>query len=468
MLNDPVIQQLVVTPVIIEQPQNIPLLIRYGQPDLATMLYDWMNPGGPGNDYDFLLNFAVPNIVAYSAYVNTLQEPTRTTLLNAFNPLPVGVTWPFTADQFRRDRLIPAKAEWLKSRPYRILHMHTTKDAAGDYDCTYMSVPPIEFLAGMVYCEILPTGFITGIPQYILSAMVESTLRTETFLPQAPKIVIMDLYLFRPRPDAGPGAPIHGFHCDSNTAFGDYDRTGGRPNGSENVEYLSLLMLMEPGVITKSTSVIVHQTSAADTGGLVVDATGNSYKTMLTLLAMNGTLFLIDDKAWFHSTPCREVVLADRDATSGLVDPHGTHERVLQRPTALARKLNPAAKDELERNTPRSFLRAHFCGTLNLVHNYTAVGAPVHFALAILAVPNIRIGAAVAEVALPDELNALLPKINEQTDFGIGGTKKIRKTKNKTKNKKGGGKDQSFMISCNVKDYYYFGKNKTGYTILIK
>jgi hypothetical protein len=219
-------------------------------------------------------------------------------------------------------------------------------------------------------------------------------------------------------------------------------------------------MLMAPGSISKTTSLLVHKRSVDDPGASTT-TDGRRYRNMLTLLSRNGTLTLFDDRVWFHSTPCRQVFPVDRDGASGLPDV------VRHKSTPLARALSDASITELEQDIPRSFLRTHFCGlpTLTLGPHYTRIGAQLNVPRAQLAVPDIRTGAAAATTNNLEDLDRVVATIN-RSPYAIGGTER-KKNKSKNKTKKGGAVKDSFMITCKVEDYYYFNKNKTGLTILI-
>jgi hypothetical protein len=319
------------------------------------------------------------------------------------------------------------------------------------------------------------------IPQDILHICIRKILFDNLLLGRArdtPFIATCDLYLDRPAGTRG------GFHNDSNY-YGGVDRVP----GSENLEYLSLLLLLENNTsLVRGTSIMARLQEGE-----------NRQRFAISLPSMNGTNIIIHDNSFLHATPMPNIEHVERRENLEQVS-HGIRPRSLyttdpiiatvdvvhERPHITANR-HGVLDTELQRHKPRQFIRCHY------ISNPIIVGY--------VEVPNIMnldflrhiFGSAIADYNQENpadtihnvigraDLNIRLRQLT-QGGHTIGG-KKTKKRNKKTKKQKtyrrnvhmrGGvdkdqdqDKDQSIIITSDKKDMYDVSKYNTGAELVI-
>jgi hypothetical protein len=393
------------------------ILMRYQQPeepDMCEALFQWMN----ANEERFLREFAIPHFCYH-----TQHSPKWST------PLPTGVNWPSNVFEFTD--LTPEKIEFLKSRPYRLLNLLVTP-----HDASVMVQPTIpsqsDYVMGLIYCHY-DKGMPLHIPREYTDFLIESSLRTNQLLPNdTPKMMLIDLYLHRDRASTDDYSFF--FHSDSSRMYSETARDTVTIPGAENVEYLSLMMIMPKNHISKSTSLISNIESGKDRSANYSTSHGRC-KSVLTLSVTSGTTLCFSDIHFVHTTPCLEITKKLRPSNESIAGmPAFVPETVLLSPTLLTQILDEEAKAMLKASVQRCFVRTHFVNHRRIT--YTPVDDPINIPYRF----PVSFERGVTEtLKTVDELNSVLSsgefgKSAMGRPFGLklGGSKrKKRKTKKK-------------------------------------
>lgn len=489
---------------------RIPILAKYNQDDIATELYDWMF-NSPDEDA-FLRAFAVPHMVFWTGEIHRMQRDPEflgpEDIADGIHVLPC------TAAMFNQvdatgvlQPLSDPLKRFLKRRPYRVrsLYVNTTMDGSISYDCAQFTTET-EYLSGFVYCEYDPVAnrpmFMTDA---IYRAMIRSTLKSFTLLPEKdPTLVSIDLYLNRNKPPAAigimqglggrPFLPL-GWHSDSDTFFGDTTNTGARTqiHNAEFVEYVELLYLMGPTDLARTVTVIVNESSRSD----------YSHPTQFTMAHRNaisfpagpGTTCLMNNQLLFHASP-PDLIPAVTLQASGLQDEAGFRDVALLHPSPLADTLTTDERQRMLRDTQRCFLRVHYTNLRNKRFEYRLYGdgglPSQSMTMGEIGVPRINPSALSVPVTSTangtpnlSQINALLgpqgpfhqpvpAQAATATDPGhdalpataLGGTRRKKVFKRKTKRMRGGVFTDSFLLCFHVVDYYYFHKYRNSLIVI--
>jgi hypothetical protein len=318
------------------------------------------------------------------------------------------------------------------------------------------------------------------IPENILRICVQKILYDNLLVGRAidtPFIATCDLYLDRPTGVRG------GFHNDSNY-YGGVDRVP----GSEQLEYLSLLLLLENNAsLVRGTSIM----------SILRENRTDNERVAISLPSMNGTNIIIHDNSFLHATPMptRETVerVENLEQVSQGIGPRQypttattTAVRVVHQPPVMTENRRTQIDTELARPKPRQFLRCHYLLRTARLMNYVAARQqPIH--PDVLArifnetnqqydfdslVDNMRL---INNVGSREELNDALTQLTGEGRT-IGG-KKTKKRNKKTKKQKtyrrnvhmrgGVDKDQPIIITSDKKDMYDVSKYNTGAELVI-
>jgi len=330
----------------------------------------------------------------------------------------------------------------------------------------------VTFLTAPVEIGVLAYVLnINLIPANIVETCIQKILYDNLLLGRArdiPFIATCDLYLDRPTGTRG------GFHNDSNF-YGGVDRVP----GSENVEYLSLLLLLE------NNASLVRGTSIMS----ILQENARSQRVAISLPSMNGTNIIIHDNSFLHATPMPNLEPVDRvenlEQVSTGIRPSTffstTTAEVVHEPPVMSVNRRTQINTELARPKPRQFLRCHYI--LRNLMTYTAAQPHPSITAESLTrifgetdrqyhldslVDNMQL---INNVGSREELNNALRLLTGQGRT-IGG-KKTKKRNKKTKKQKtyrmrgGVDKDQPIIITSDKKDMYDVSKYNTGAELVI-
>jgi len=316
------------------------------------------------------------------------------------------------------------------------------------------------------------------IPENILHICIQKILYDNFLVGRArdiPFIATCDLYLDRPTGVRG------GFHNDSNY-YGGVDRVP----GSEQLEYLSLLLLLENNVsLVRGTSIM----------SILRENRTDNERVAISLPSMNGTNIIIHDNSFLHATPMptRETVerVENLEQVSQGIGPRQypttattTAVRVVHQPPVMSDNRRTQIDRELARPKPRQFLRCHYLLRTARLMNYVAARQqPIHPDVLRRIfdetdrqyrfdshVDNRRMHL-INNVRSREELNNALRLLTGEGRT-IGG-KKTKKRNKKTKKQKtyrmrgGVDKDQPIIITSDKKDMYDVSKYNTGAELVI-
>ena len=431
-------------------PVPVPVFVRYQQPaDDMTAIYEWMKHDEAG----FLRGFAIPH---YCAWSNSASDDNRA------EAEAVGLNWPVQVDDFHD--LTEAKITLLKKRPYRLATLAAIR--AAQHGENGVRITPIrnrreeDLIDDVIYCVATADGTPFGVPKDILGRIINSALRTFLIVPthELRSIVIVDLYLSRV---TGTNAG-HYFHCDSGNVYRS-PQGEGHATGHENLDYVSLMMLMEPGSYGRTTSLIAHGRLDQDVGP----------RNMVTLLSKMGTCIVFKDDAFFHSSPAPNILRGELGQAEifqpgqQLQRADGSYDTVTRHVTPL--NVAIANKEVLELPVPRSFVRVHFVKADDRRYPYDGDDNQADF----FRDPQIpRIPSFIVEpTRLNQALNSLTGVLGRSQNYPhgltIGGKRKGKKSKRKGKSKLRGGKLENVMISVPANKLYQIDKCKTGLTLVV-
>ena len=316
---------------------------------------------------------------------------------------------------------------------------------------------------------------INLIPDNILQICIRKILYDNLLLRRARDtwfIATCDLYLDRPTGTRGM------FHNDSNY-YGGIDRVP----GSEALEYLSLLLLLENNAsLVRGTSIMSRLREGQ-----------NNQRVAISLPSMNGTNIIIHDNSFLHATPIPTLETQDREEyleqVSTGIGPRPfpststTRVDVVHQPPIMSDNRRRVIGTELRRPKPRQFLRCHYFSASAPLLFYTAAQIPrimnAAFLQEIFVGANFDIEEIEPLIVRPininvtnrEELNDALGQLTIQ-GHTIGG-KKTKKRNKKTKKRKtyrmrgGVDKDQSIIITSDKKDMYDVSKYNTGAELVI-
>jgi hypothetical protein len=486
---------------------RIPILSKYNQNDIATELYDWIF-NSPDED-TFLRAFAVPHMVFWTGEIHRMHRDPEflgpDDIADGINVLPC------TAAMFNQTdptgALLPLTEplkRFLKRRPYRVRSLYVSMTMDGDisYDCAQFTTDT-EYLPGFVYCEYDPAANRpTYMTEAIYRAMIRSSLKSFTFLPEKdPTLVSIDLYLNRHKPQPVPGIdpggrpflPL-GWHSDSDTFFGDTTNTGPRTHiqNAEFVEYVELLYLMGPTDLARTVTVIVNETSIQDQANPTPFTL--AHRNALSFPAGPGTTCFMNNQLLFHTSPPDLIPVVTLE--SGLQDAAGNQDAALLHPSPLAEEVTIDERQRMLRDTQRCFLRVHYTNLRNKRFEYRLYGdgaLPTRtMTMAEIGVPIINPNAVSVPVTTNangtpnlSQINTLLgpqgpfhqpvpaqaatavdPGHGVLPAVSLGGTRKKKVFKRKTKRMRGGVFTDSFLLCFHVVDYYYFYKYRNSLIVI--
>lgn len=396
------------------------IFMRYQQPetDMMEVLYHMIN------DDAFLREFAIPHFCYHSNHVDIKNFLTES--------LPAGLTWPCTPEMF--EPFTPEQKIFLKARPYRLLNL-SVKRVGENYETTPYIVPETgtDYAINAVYCEH-DKGVLKHMHPDIIQFIITSSLRTTVLLPDESRMILIDLYLHRDRASTNDFSFL--WHCDGARKFECSVNNTVPVSGNENIDYLSLLMIMDKKTVAKSTSMISNVKSERDASA-EFSATERC-KSTFTVSTTLGTTLCISDIDYFHSTPCTGILKKVRHDTQPMMGyPKPVSENISISPSLLSISLSQEAKDMLEQDTTRCFIRCHFLSAPKI--KYTQIGHPIF-----IPIPDkidLTTGK-VVKIADISQLNgALMHPFNEQFKdapygFKLGGRKTKRNKKRKTRRKR--------------------------------
>lgn len=444
---------------------QIPIVMKYNQEDVATVMRDWCRTPE-------FRQFAIDNVCAYA---HDLGEGNLHRFLRGLQPgdtrqFPAGLTWPFTPDQFTD--LTPEKIEFLYNLVFKIADLQVWPAFDGRKMIDLEPTDPPQQPNGYVWQRVMPEpgGYLSGytyctiIPTKVLDILIVSALRTNVFLPHETRIIGIDLYLNRHYSDT---LGQHGWHSDKLARIGSpIVVMPAEPHTSECVTYLSLLMLMNEGAKGKSTTFTSSALATANPAAPTLPD-NRPYKNTVTLPVQNGSCVVANDDMCFHSSPHTPLVRQLVDASSGLTAYNRAPVTIVQSPANLVAALTPEEVVQLETPQSRSFVRVHYIDVQGKFYNYVPGaaepdGKTEHFiSFEALRVPlieerdTLRLDPTQSATTAFEEAMALFFLKGRS----IGGTKRAKK-KNKTL-KRGGG-DKPFIISFDIKDFYFYRKERTG------
>jgi len=386
------------------------IFMRYQQdPDMSDAIYQHINTD------EFLKEFAVPQFCYHSNKIDIAN------FLVGNSTLPVGVTWPCIPDMF--EPWTPEKRTFLKARPYRLLNL-SLKRVGKKYHVTPHTVD--SYLQNTVYCEQV-NGMPTHIDPKIVQFFIESSLQTNAMLPDEERMILVDLYLHRDRASSNDYSFL--WHCDGSRKYECNAKDTVPFPGAENVDYLSLLMIMDKRMVAKSTSMISNIKSERDASA-EFSSTGRC-KSVFTVSVTAGTTLCISDLDYFHSTPCSGITKNMRHETDQMMGyPEVVEEKTSLTPTLLSMSLNDEVQDMLKRDA-RCFVRCHFISSPRITYQ---PGEP--FVIPLPGVVDFSKGK-VVKIKDRSELNGVLMQsfngpfegVRAPYGFKLGGKK--RKTKRK-------------------------------------
>jgi hypothetical protein len=333
------------------------IFTRYQQdPNTSDAIYQHINTD------EFLKQFAVPQLCYHS---NNIDEAI---FLVGNSTLPAGVTWPCTPEMF--EPWTDEKRTFLKARPYRLLNL-SIKRVGKKYHVTPHTVD--SYLQNTVYCE-QANGIPTHIHPDIVQFFIESSLRTNTLLPEEERMILVDLYLHRDRASSDEYSFL--WHCDGSRKYECNAKDTVPVPGAENVDFLSLLMIMDKGMVAKSTSMISNIKSDRDASA-EFSSTGRC-KSVFTVSVTAGTTLCISDMDYFHSTPCAGITKKMRHETDQMMGyPETVEEKISLAPTLLSMSLNDEVQDMLKRDS-RCFVRCHFISSSRITYQQSGEPFVIH------------------------------------------------------------------------------------------
>jgi hypothetical protein len=456
----------VIRPILIERAQvaegaeKIPILMRYQQDDCARILRAWMRGEDAGGEDHFLTTFAIPHFCR-QAEIWAGQGVT-------IDKLPPDVHNPPVVADFAV--LNPGKRALLRRYPYRLIQLSVVREPTRSR-CTPQRSDLPNRIPEVIYCERNDQGHPTLVPPDVLVAVIRSSLRTNELITREDRrLLILDLYLDRGRNIND----THYWHSDSGTPLGvKHDPVGGA-QGHESLDYASLLMITNPGAITKSTAFTSNVTNADEvTGDAMPAGYPGRVKNMIQFLAKNGTCIAFCDWAVKHATSTVKTLTATDGPRQAQGNYNDFGQLIVQHPTPLGMAMTPAQVARTEAPSYRMFLRTHFVKWASIRYPYTDCGPEFIVPVDHIGTPTIRTDAATKTVTVDRirDLNAIfgrtgngqLVQATTKSPYGLGiGGKKTKRNK-----LRGGNPYENIMIECDVKDYYFFDKTKTGLTVIM-
>ena len=397
------------------------IFMRYQQPgNTSDMLYERINSD------DFLREFAVPQMCYHSTFVK------QSDVLLGGATLPTGISWPCTPEMF--DPLTPEMKLFLKSRPYRLLNISVKRDGENYVVIPYRVPLPTatssNYNLNTVYCQE-ENGLPMHMSVEIISFIIESSLRTNVLLPEEERMILIDLYLHRDRDYRNEYSFL--WHCDGSRKF-ECSKNDTVPfSGHENVDYLSLLMIMDKNTVAKSTSMISNVKSERDASAQF--SAEGPCKSVFTVSVTSGTTLCISDMDYFHSTPCSGIPKKVRHDIQDMVGyPENVKEKISMAPSLLSMSLSQDAKDMLQRDTTRCFIRCHFVSSPKIPYEQMSdpIVVPIPYPV------DLTRGKVVPLTDISQLNGALLHPFNTPFEgapygFKLGGKRKTRTKKYKNR-----------------------------------
>lgn len=424
-------------PIGIRRNDNVVLLAKNRQLFYADALNAWLHSP------DFYSRFAIPAYIQASPGIQTPPN-FEEAILNQRHP-----------DHNRY-------MEELSLRAFRLFTLEM---------CIRDDTIEVTFLRAPIELRILAyVHNMSIIPDNILNICIRKILYDNLLLGR-PKhiwfIATCDLYLDRPTGSRGL------FHNDSNYYGVD------RVQGSENIEYLSLLLLLENNIsLVRGTSITAR-----------LRENEHRDRVAISLPSMNGTNIIIHDNSFLHATPMPNPETVDRSEYLEQVS-EGIRPATMRSTgtTTTAEVLHPIPRigitpdihRELARAKPRQFIRCHYI--LEPVMRYGVVPITVDAAFLRgifndanfdyeLDLDNPADTIRIDNVGNREDLDTAIRQLALQGRT-IGG-KKTKKRNKKTKKRKtyrmrgGVDKDKPIIITSDKKDMYDVSKYNTGAELVI-
>ena len=436
-------------PVTIRGNNDIVLLVKNRQLLYANALNAWLG------SLEFYRDFAIP----------------------AYNQATRGTGQPIIPDTdivAIADALLDPQArnhtQYLEALSFRAFRLFTIEMCIRAHTIEVRFVTSTQQIGVLAYVDD-----INLIPDNILNICIRKILYDNLLLRRARDtwfIATCDLYLDRPTGTRGM------FHNDSNY-YGGIDRVP----GSEALEYLSLLLLLENNAsLVRGTSIMSRLREGQ-----------NNQRVAISLPSMNGTNIIIHDNSFLHATPIPTLETQNRveylEQVSTGIGPRPfpststTTVDVVHQPPIMSDNRRRVIGTELRRPKPRQFLRCHYFLNLGRLNNYNQAQQPRIMDLDFL--EEIFRGADLDYTIFePDTVRPINRTVTDREDLNLAlrqlnleghtiGGKKTKKRNKKTKKRKtyrmrgGVDKDQSFIITSDKKDMYDVSKYNTGAELVI-
>jgi hypothetical protein len=366
-----------------------------------------------------------------------------------------------------------AKIDRANQAPYRVAMLQVELDPTGMNYRFMRYTRPGEPNPATLFdertlrtCPLNDDGYAQGLPPRIMELLVRNAFNNLEFAhvrDGESRLIMIDLY-----PDR-PTNTVHGFHTDS--GFENADR-----RAHENLEYVSLMLLSPPGVLTRGTSISWGQPTTFFAGH------NNGIRPAMSLMCQSGSTVMFREEAYIggnrvpsviHATPQRDLVTGPTGSQPHplVQTPWGTTESVTMtfNPTSTGQAILPADMAP----HPRRFVRIHTSRVPK--NNYYVISTRIyHMDLARVQFrPNHRI-----DVATNEDLEGAF-NLLDRAGFTLGGTK--RKGTKRKGTKKGGlppkpvknidtkdiHTDKDIYISCKSTNYFNLCRSNTGNSIEI-
>jgi len=440
-----------------------PIFMKFNEDKFASIMYDWIF----GNEDEFLMSFAVPNICFWTTRLSAVEylSPGELAVL-----MPHLGNYPFTPDMFTLP-FRPDIKTFLKSRPFRLRTL-LVKDLGDGYRLQSVQFHEQKsYLPGFAfnYCDF--DGHCpVGVPPDIYDLMIRSALSSCTLLEKIPeRLISIDLYLNRHQPiktavvSGLPSIPS-GFHSDSGTPFSN-PKGPSNPLQAELLTHAKLVSIMEPNALSKSVSIMANISTTEDNDAVMKKAHASmeesvklaaekkialgNYRNVITFISQNGTSCLFDDELIYHSSPWNDIPTTDTNVTKGLSQPSSAEEIGISGPTLLTQTLTPRIAAEIKRDKQRCLFRVHYSDKTTLKNRYEFYpgSEPMKYGLKGLMITEKP---SVININRTPDGNVDLSELNDvfgpkgplkSTGLAMGG-KRTRKRKRKTR---GGTLDPSIL-----------------------
>ena len=248
---------------------------------------------------------------------------------------------------------------------------------------------------------------------------------------------------------------------------------------------------MGPTDLARTVTVIVNETSGTDQAR---NPFALAHRNALSFPAGPGTTCLMNNQLLFHTSPPDLIPVVT--LASGLRDAAGRQDVALLHPSPLVEDLTTDERQRMLRDTQRCFLRVHYTNLRNKRYAYRLYGdggLPARsMSMDEIGVPRINPSALSVPVTSNANGTPNLSQINTllgpQGPFhqpvpaqaataadpghaalpavSLGGTRRKKVFKRKTKRMRGGVFTDSFLLCFHVVDYYYFHKYRNSLIVI--